>query len=166
MDNKSKAAIYATHAAILIEYGENLDCFKNACEYAKKACVLDPQTSHWFHIYSLVLITQRQFVLTLEYTKDKLLLLANKSYLAENEIILAIQKAVTFSSIKSTFYVNSLVLTGLNQFSINEFQVKSDEVPVLKQDIVRLYFCPKFMCLIIMVKLLYYVIKDGDYYKI
>lgn len=146
MDNKSKAALYAVRAAILIEYGEHLDCFENACVYAKKACLLDPQTSEWFHIYLFVLIAQRQFFLTLEYTKDKLSLLTNKSYLAENEIILAIQKAVTSSSIKSTCYVNSLVLTGLNQFSTNEFQLESDEVPVLKQDIVRLYFCPIIMC--------------------
>lgn len=140
MDDKSKAAVHAIHAAILIEYGDDLDCFKNACEYAQKACILDPETSHWFHIYSLVLIAQRQFIHTLKYTIDKSFLLTSKLDPAENEIRLTIQKAVTYSGIKSTCYVNSFALTTLNQFFAHEFQVESDKIPALKKDIVRLYY--------------------------
>lgn len=136
MDNKSKAAIYAIHAAILIEYGENLDYFENACEYAKKACILDPETSQWFHIYSFVLIAQRQFL----HTKDKTFLHLNKLYLTEDEIILAIKKAIISSPKKSSCCVNSLVLTTLNQF-----QMESNKVSVLKKHTVRFYFIYKYL---------------------
>lgn len=133
MDNKSKAVVYAIHAAVLIEYGESHDCFKNACIYAKKACELDPETYHWFHIYSLILIIQRQFVHTHElYTRKRLLFHTNKMCPSENEINLAIQQAFMFSNGKSTCSINSFVLANLNQFSTKENQMTLNRSIVLK----------------------------------
>lgn len=127
MDNKSKAAVHAIHAVILVEYSQNLNCFKNACEYAKRACELDPETSHWFHIYSLVLIAQRQSVH------------AHNLYPTENEIQLAIQRAVMFSDEKSTCSINSLILTYLNQFVASNCQMALSVSKTVNSDIVRVY---------------------------
>ncbi|VVC40329.1 Hypothetical protein CINCED_3A006327 [Cinara cedri] len=132
MNNKAKATIYAIHAVILIEYNEHLNCFKNACEYANEACILDPEISDWFHIYLFVLITQRRFMHSSKCTSDKSVLLTNKLYPGDNEIRLTLQKALTSSGIKSTRYVNSLVLAALNQFFATEFQMESNNVPALK----------------------------------
>ncbi|XP_029344439.1 uncharacterized protein LOC100168220 isoform X2 [Acyrthosiphon pisum] len=60
MDSKLRASIYAIHAAVLIEYGENHVYLSKACDMAKKACDLDPKTSHWYYIHSLALTAQRQ----------------------------------------------------------------------------------------------------------
>lgn len=103
MNNKTKAAVYAIRAIIFIEYSEDLDYFKNACQYADEACALDPKTSHWFHIYALVLIAQRQFVIIhkIRYTTDKL-------HTIENEIHLAIRRAIMSLDIKHTHSLDSL----------------------------------------------------------
>jgi len=148
MDKKSKAAVYAIRAAILIEYGKSLKCFKNASKYAKEACELDPETSHWFQIYSLVLTTQRQFVYTHKvYSTERLLLQKNAFCPTENEINLAIQRAVSSSARKNTYSVNLLVLTSLNELLANEFQVAQNGFPVSKTDnseyIVRFYYILK-----------------------
>lgn len=133
MDDKSKAVVYAIHAAVLIEYSESYDCFENACKYAKKACELDPDNYHWYHIYSLVLIAQRQFVHTHElYTKERLFFHTNKMCPSENEINLAIQQAFMFSDGKNTCSVNSLVLANLNQFLANENLMTPNKSLVLK----------------------------------
>ncbi|XP_050062018.1 uncharacterized protein LOC114128803 [Aphis gossypii] len=59
---KSKATINAIRGAILTEYGaNNMIYLKRACSNAKRACELDPTTSHWFYIYSLALTAIRQF---------------------------------------------------------------------------------------------------------
>lgn len=135
MNNKSKAALIAIRAAILIEYGRSLECFKNASKYAKEACELDPKTSHWFHIYSLVLTAQRQFVYTHElYSTERLLLQKNMLCPTENEINLAIQRAVSSSDGKNTYCVNLLVLTSLNELLANEFQVAQKGLPIFKAD--------------------------------
>lgn len=144
MDNKSKAAVYATRAAILIEYGKSLECFKNASKYAKEACELDPTTSHWFHIYSLVLTAQRQFVYTHElYSTERLLLQKNALCPTENQINFAIQQAISSSDGNNTYSINLLVLTSLNELMDNEFQVAQNGLPVIKTDdseyIVRFY---------------------------
>jgi len=145
MNNKSKAALFAIRASILIEYGRSLECFKNASKYAKEACELDPKTSHWFHIYSLVLTAQRQFVYTHElYSTETLLLQKNMLCPTENEINLAIQRAVSSSDGKNTYSVNLLVLTSLNELLANEFQVAQKGLPIFKADdseyIVRFHF--------------------------
>ncbi|KAL4120061.1 hypothetical protein QTP88_012804 [Uroleucon formosanum] len=135
MDNKSKAAVYTIRAVILVEYGRSLECFKNASKYAKEACTLDPKTSHWFHIYSLVLIAQRQFVYTHElYSTERLLLQKNGLCPTENEINLAIQQAISSSNGKNTYSVNLLVLTSLNELLKNELQVEQNGLPVFKTD--------------------------------
>lgn len=120
MENTSKAVIHAVRAIILIEYGENLDYFKNACQYAKKSCELDPKTSYWFHIYSFVLMAKRQFINIhkIKYTTEKLRTI-------ENEIHLAIQRAVTILDIKRTLPINSL---------FSQFLRKVNELPVLKKN--------------------------------
>lgn len=143
MNNKSKAALFAIRAAILIEYGKSLECFKNASKYAKEACELDPKTSHWFHIYSLVLTAQRQFVYTHElYSTERLLLQKNMLCPTENEINLVIQRAVSSSDGKNTYSVNLLILTSLNELLANEFQVTQKGLPVFDDSeyIVRFYF--------------------------
>lgn len=91
MDPKSRASVHAMRAALLIEYGGNVLYFKKACEYAKKACDLDPKTAHWFYIYSLALTAQRHFLHSI------------KSNPSENEII-AIQQAIGLSDGRNTFY--------------------------------------------------------------
>ncbi|CAI6352357.1 unnamed protein product [Macrosiphum euphorbiae] len=64
MDSKSRASVHAIRAAVLIEYGGNPIYLKKACDVAKKACDLDPKTSHWFYIHSLALTAQRKFLLS------------------------------------------------------------------------------------------------------
>lgn len=124
MDNKSKAAVHAIRAAILIEYGVNPDYYKNACKYAKLAIELDSATSHWFHIYALVLTTQREFLRSHElFTTERQFLRTNELCSTENEINLAIQQAIMSSTVDNTCSLNSLVLTVLNQFIKNEFQM-------------------------------------------
>lgn len=91
MDNRSRASAHALHAALLTEYGGNALNFKKACEYAKKACDLDPKNAHWFYIYSLALTAQRHFLHSI------------KSKPSENEII-AIQQAIGLSDGRNTFY--------------------------------------------------------------
>jgi len=145
MNNKSKAALYAIRAAILIEYGKSLECFKNASKYAKEACELDPKTSHWFHIYSLVLTAQRQFVHTHDlYSTERLLLQKNALCPTENEINLAIQQAISSCDGKNTYSVNLLVLISLNELLANEFPVAQKGLPIYQANdseyIVRFYF--------------------------
>lgn len=91
MDSKSRATVYAVRAAVFTEYGGSPHIFKKACNSAKKACDLDPNTSHWFYIYSLALTTQRQF------------LHSHKSNPTENEIN-AIQQAIMLSDGKNTAF--------------------------------------------------------------
>lgn len=91
MDSKSRAAAHAIRSALLTEYGGNALNFKKACEYAKKACDLDPNTAHWFYIYSLALTAQRHFLHSI------------KSNPSENEIA-AIQLAIRLSDGRNTFY--------------------------------------------------------------
>lgn len=91
MDPKSRASVHAIRAIVLIEYGGNALYFKKACDCAKKACDLDPNTPHWFYIYSLVLTAQRHFLHSI------------KSNPSEIEII-AIQKAIELSDGRNTFY--------------------------------------------------------------
>lgn len=62
LTNKSKAAVHAIHAAILIEYDESVSSYEKACDFAKKACDLDPITCDWYNIYSLVLISQQEYL--------------------------------------------------------------------------------------------------------
>lgn len=62
MNIKSKATINAIRGAILTEYGaNNMIYLKRACSNSKRACELDPVTSHWFYIYSLALTAIRKF---------------------------------------------------------------------------------------------------------
>ncbi|XP_001944436.2 uncharacterized protein LOC100160066 [Acyrthosiphon pisum] len=91
MDSKSKATIHAIRAAVFTEYGGSPHIFKRACDSAKKACDLDPNTSHWFYIHSIALTTQRQF------------LQSHKSYPTDNEIN-AIQQAIMLSDGKNTAF--------------------------------------------------------------
>lgn len=64
MDSKSRAAVYAVRAAILIEYSGNPVYLKKAIDSAKKACDLDPSVPYWFYIHSLSLTAYRHFLLT------------------------------------------------------------------------------------------------------
>lgn len=133
MDTKSKAAVYAVRAVILIEYGENLNYFKNACKYAYKACELDPDTSHWFHIYSLVLIAQRQFIHSQALYKTKnQLLYTNDECPTEKKINLAIQRAIIYSEEKCTYSVDSFLLTTLSQYLADEIQLALNGLQFLK----------------------------------
>lgn len=134
MDNKTQAAVHAIHAVILIEYGESLDSFINACKYACRACELDPKTSHWFHINSLVLAVQRQFVLTHKSEIANIGSLYSYEELCptENEINLAIRRAVLSSDGNHTCSIYSLVLTTLNQFTPLEIQPSLYTLPITK----------------------------------
>lgn len=145
MDNKSKAAVHAIHAAILIEYGENLNCYKNACKYVKKAFELDSKTSHWSHVYALVLITQREFLRSHNlYVVEKPLLKTNEMCLTKNVIDLAIQKAIMSSNDDSISSLSSLILTVLNQFMTNKFKMELNGLSGFKtvnlKSMVRFYF--------------------------
>lgn len=91
MDSKSKATVHAVRAAVFIEYGGNAHVFKRACNSAKRACDLDPNTSQWFYIYSLALTTQRQF------------LQSHKSNPTDNEKN-AVQQAIMLSDGNNTVY--------------------------------------------------------------
>lgn len=90
-NSRSKATVYAIRASVLTEYGGNVNYLKKACECAKKACEIDPITSHWFYIYSLALTAQRHYMHTY------------KSRPTENEIN-AIQQAIMLSDGKNTSY--------------------------------------------------------------
>lgn len=83
--------MHAIHASILTEYNGDANDYKKACECAKKACDLDPSTSHWFYIYSLALTAQRIFSQSF------------KSSPTENEIN-AIQQAVKLSGGKNILF--------------------------------------------------------------
>jgi len=91
MDSKSRAAVHAIRATVLIEYGGNVIYLKKACEVAKKACDLDPKTSYWFYIHSLALQAQRKF------------LLSPKSIPTENEMN-TINQATLLSDRKNPLY--------------------------------------------------------------
>lgn len=136
MNNKTKAAVYAIRAIILIEYSEDLDFFKNACQYADDACALDPKTSHWFHIYALVLIAQRQFLIVhkIRYTTDELRTI-------ENEIHLAIRRAVMSLDIEHTHSLDSL----FNQLLTNIVQRNQNGATVLKTTVNSKYNVRKFL---------------------
>lgn len=98
MDPKSRAAVHAVRAAVLTEYGGDAKYLKKACECAKKSCELDPNTSHWFYIYSLALTAQRQFLQSF------------KSSPTENEKN-AICQAILLSNGKSaTFKFHEMIL--------------------------------------------------------
>lgn len=145
MDNKSKAAVHAIHAAILIEYGENPNCFKSACKYAEKAFELDSETSHWFHVYALMLITQKQFLCSHNlYDTEEPSLKINEMCQTKNVIDLAIQKAIMSSNDDSISSLSSLVLTVLNQFMSTKFKMELNGLSGFKtvnlKDMVRLYF--------------------------
>lgn len=64
LKHKSKSAVYAIEAAVLIEYGGNKDYFQKAVECAQNACDLYPSNSYWFYLYALILKTQRHFLQT------------------------------------------------------------------------------------------------------
>ncbi|XP_027854457.1 uncharacterized protein LOC114133034 [Aphis gossypii] len=110
MDSKSRAAIHAIRAAVLIEYG-NPSYLKKACETAKKACDLDPKISHWFYIHSLALTAQRQF------------LQSYKSVPTENEINAINQANILFNGINVLFKYHEIVLfreTTIGSFHNNK----------------------------------------------
>lgn len=104
MDKKSRAVVHAIRAAVLTEYGGNTINYKKACECAKKACELDPNTSHWFYIYSLALTAQRTCLQSF------------KSNPTENEIN-AIQQAVKLSEGKNILF--EFKKMTINRDSIN-----------------------------------------------
>lgn len=60
----SIAAIHAIQAAVYIEYGHDECYFKQADEYSKLACTLDPINPYWFYLHSLVLRAYRIFLNT------------------------------------------------------------------------------------------------------
>ncbi|XP_025197328.1 uncharacterized protein LOC112596064 [Melanaphis sacchari] len=91
MDSKSKATVHAIRAAVFTEYGGSSHIFKRACDSARKACDLDPNTSQWFYIYSLALAAQRKF------------LYSHKSNPTENERN-AIQHAIMLSDGNNTVF--------------------------------------------------------------
>lgn len=91
MDSKSRASIHAIRAAVLTEYGGNALYLKKACDCAKKACDLDPNTSHWFYVHSVVLTAQRHFLHSI------------KSIPSENEID-TIQQAIELSDGRNALY--------------------------------------------------------------
>jgi len=109
MDSKSRATVLIIRAAILTEYGDNTYLNK-ACECAKKACTLDPNTPHWFYIYSRSLTAQRHFLYTY------------KSCPTEFEIH-AIQQANLLSNENNIYYnYQRMILnkeTIVNQFHNN-----------------------------------------------
>ncbi|XP_022176758.1 uncharacterized protein LOC111038033 isoform X2 [Myzus persicae] len=111
MDFKSKAAVHAIRAAVFTEYGGSPHIFKRACDSAKKACDLDPNTSLWFYIHSIALTTQRQF------------LRSHKSNPTDNEIN-AIQQAIMLSDGKNTaFNYHRMILdkdTAIRYFHENK----------------------------------------------
>lgn len=136
MRNTSKAVVHAIRAIVLIEYGESLDDFKIACQFAKKSCELDTKTSYWFHIYSLVLMAKRQFI-----SNNKIKYPAEKLHSIENEIQMAIQQAVMIFDEKHTRPINTL----FSHFWTAKYPKKGYKMPVLKKNDnfkynVRLYF--------------------------
>lgn len=91
MDTQSKAAVYAVRAATLTQFGVNGKILKKACEFAQKACVIDPITPYWFYNYSLALNAERHYLHTF------------RSYPTENEIN-AIQQAIMLSDGNNTSF--------------------------------------------------------------
>lgn len=71
MDSKSKATVFAIRAAVLTEYGKCPRFFKMACKYAITACKLDPNTSHWFYIYSRAMTAERHYLYTFQSCPTK-----------------------------------------------------------------------------------------------
>lgn len=104
MDNKLKAAVYSIHAVILLEYGI---IHKNH-NFAKIACDLDPDTSHWWHIYACVL-SQGQGIF-------------GKRLCLKTEFIRTVRRAVLTSDKINTSSVDSFVLATLNQFMAKKHQ--------------------------------------------
>lgn len=90
MKPKSKAAIYATEAAVLIEYGGNKDYFERAEECSQKACNLNPSNSYWFYLHAIVLRTRRHFLQSF------------KSCPTDNEIN-AIEQSIMLSDVQNLF---------------------------------------------------------------
>jgi hypothetical protein len=124
MDDKLKAVVHIIHAAILMEYGINQECYK----YAQIACNLDPNTSHWWHIHACVL-TKRQF-------------LFRKKLSLNTKIIETVKRAVMTSD-KINTSVDSFVLITLNEVVKNEFQISDFESINYSEYTVRLYFILK-----------------------
>lgn len=59
MDSKSRAAVYAVHAAVCTEIGGK--ALQNAVISAKKACDLDSDINYWHYFYSVAMTAQRQY---------------------------------------------------------------------------------------------------------
>jgi len=118
MDSKLRASVYAIRAAVLIEYGENLVYLSKACDMAKKACDLDPKTSHWYYIHSLALTVQRQLSLT-------------RKLIPSDDEINAIHQAIVLSNGKNPlFNYHRLVMDDI---SINkENQKFTDMIKYVK----------------------------------
>lgn len=91
MDSKSRATVHAIRAAVLTEYGEDINYLKKACEFGKKACELDPNNPHWFYIHSLALMAERRFLCTYKSCPSKF-------------EISAIQQAILLSDGKNVYY--------------------------------------------------------------
>lgn len=122
MNNKLKAAVNTIHAAILMEYGNGQEDHK----YAKLACSLDPDSSHWWHIYACVLAKGQ--------------VLSRKNLSLKNETIKTVKRAVLTSDITNISSVDSFVLTTLNQVMTNERRTSVFESINNSKYSVRLYF--------------------------
>lgn len=126
MNSKSRASVHAIRAAVLIEYSENHVYLSKACDMAKKACDLDPKTSHWFYIHSLALTAQRQ------------ILLSHKSIPAGDEIN-AIHQAIVLSNGKNplfNYHRLAMDVIFINKTKLPEDQKIADVIKYLK---LRLY---------------------------
>lgn len=125
MSYNSKAAVHAIQAAVLVEYGNNEDCFKKAVECVNLACDLDPTISYWFYLHSLVLTAQRRFLLTY------------KSCPTENEKS-TIQQAILLSNVQNMYILyheitlfKDIVLNNKNKNKSQNHKQLSEEKQIV-----------------------------------
>lgn len=123
MNFKSRAAVYAIHAAVYIEIGGTK--LQNVVQYAKRACDLDSETAQWQYIYSVSLTAQRQYLMS-----NKSCPTASEFDAIQHAIILSNQPNPNFNFHRVHLMINQI----LYYYHFDESKINKSAPEKIKQD--------------------------------
>lgn len=130
MDSKSKATIFAIRAAVLTEYGKCPRFFKMACKYALNACKFDPNTSHWFYIYSLAMTAERHYLYSFKSCPTKYEINA-----IDHAIMLSCGRNTSFNYQKMKLHNDIIIYNFKNSKNQHDKYVKEKNLQENKQTV-------------------------------